>query len=193
MKDSYGIGQEAEQEMASILGHRGYTVIPISALTNNTGAKINAPMLVIGDEYSISPDLLAMKNGKSTWVEVKRKSVPAYYYKWHCWVHGVDRPHIEAYQKAKLTTGHPLFIFVLEDKSPITPDLWLDWHERSKFGAEQNDLSGPKQWLWISLDDALANGRFLSGNKEMIDNRNHEGVGLYWPRRKMTIFKDCRA
>lgn len=193
MKNSYWIGQEAEQELASMLGHRGYTVIPISAFTNNVGAAINAPMLVIGEEYSISPDLLAMKNGKAMWIEVKRKSVPAYYYKWHCWVHGVDRHNIEAYQKAKLATGHPLIICVLEDKSPITPDLWLDWHERFKFGAEQNDLSGPRKWLWISLDDALLNGRFLTGNQEMVNTRNPEGVGLYWPRRIMTPFKECQS
>ncbi len=83
MTSSYGIGQEAEQELARILGERGYTVIPISAFTNNTGKGIKAPMIVVGGEYSVSPDLLAMKDGRSLWIEVKRKSVPAYFYKWH--------------------------------------------------------------------------------------------------------------
>ena len=65
MTSSYGIGQEAEQELAGILGERGYTVIPISAFTNNTGKGIKAPMIVVGGEYSVSPDLLAMKDGRS--------------------------------------------------------------------------------------------------------------------------------
>lgn len=189
MKDAYGIGQEAEQEMAVMLGQRGYTVIPISQFTNNTGGKINAPMLVVGSDYSISPDLLAMKDGKSLWIEVKRKSVPAYYYKWHCWVHGVDRPNIEAYRKAQQSTGHPLFICILEDKSPLTPDLFLYWNERKPNGPETEDLQGPRQWLWITLDQAMAHGQFLSGNMEMISAHNPHGCGLYWPRRYMQSFK----
>jgi hypothetical protein len=188
MKDLYGVGQEAEQELATFLGHRGYMVIPISSFTNNTGAKISAPMLVVGDSYSVSPDLLAIKDGKSMWIEVKRKSVPAYFYKWHCWVHGVDRQNIEAYRKAQKASGHPLFICVLEDKSPLTPDLYLEWHERRPNGPEAEDLQGARQWLWITLDDALEYGNFLVGNIEMVGPSNPEGCGLYWPRRCMRPF-----
>lgn len=188
MMSSYGIGQEAEQELAGILGERGYTVIPISAFTNNTGKGIKAPMIVVGGEYSVSPDLLAMKDGRSLWIEVKRKSVPAYFYKWHCWVHGIDRPNAEDYRKAQESTGHPLFICVLEDKSPATPDLYLEWNDRSAREYEKSDLTGPRKWLWITLDRAMECGAYFPGNAEMMGPRNPDGYGLYWARSEMKEF-----
>lgn len=184
----YGVGQEAELELAKMLGHRGYTVVPINLFTNNTGKSCNAPMLVIGEGRSVSPDLLVMKNGKSTWIEVKGKSVPAYFYKWKCWVHGIDRPNAEAYKKAQDASNYPVFLCVLEEKSPLTPDLDLEWHENTPNGRADQDIAGPRQWLWITLDDAMAQGAYLPGNPAMMKDNNPRGYGLYWPRRGMRPF-----
>lgn len=185
----YGVGQEAEQEFARMLGDHGYIVVTISLFTHNTGAAVAAPMLISSDGLSISPDILAIKmeTGKPAWFEVKRKSVPAYFYKWHCWVHGIDKPNIDAYRKAQDLSGYPVYICILEDKSPATPNLFLEWHDNIKNGQADQDLVGPRKWMWITLDDAFLFGDFLPGNPEMVSNRNRSGEGLYWPRSRMRL------
>jgi hypothetical protein len=182
----YGVGQEAEQFAARQLAQRGWLVIPMSEYTNNTGIKINAPMLLVPEGMTISPDLLAIKASQTIWIEVKDKTGPTYTWKYHCWEHGIDKPNIVEYKKIQDLSGKPVFLLIHENNSPKTPDLYL--HSMSDIGSYRKmkaDLEPSDLWLYILLDNALLYGNFRDGNPEMIDPRNPIGAGLYWPRNKM--------
>lgn len=184
----YGIGQEAEQMFARYLNQLGYLVVPISEYTNNTGLKINAPMLLGRDGFGISPDLLAGKDGKMRWVEVKQKTEPSYFWKKQQWEHGIDKPNADDYLSIQEESGFPVVIVVREIKSPRTPDLRLSsMRDISSYRKMKDDLYLSDCWLRISLNNAIAKGQYREGNKEMMDDRNPEGWGLYWPRAAMKL------
>lgn len=182
----YGVGQAAEQEAARRLAKNGWVVIPISEYTNNTGTKINAPMLVIPDGVAISPDLLAIKPDKQIWFEVKDKTEPTYTWKFHRWEHGIDKPNIDSYRIIQEKTGVRVVILIHEKASPKTPDLYL--LNMDEIGARQKmkaDLQPSDVWLYINLDNAIRYGNERGGNREMVKQSNPMGLGLYWPRRIM--------
>lgn len=175
----YGVGQESEQICARYLSGIGYTVIPISEYTNNTGKKINAPMLLSPEGLRVSPDLLVMAARKSFWVEVKRKGEPTYYWKRSRWEHGVDTPNFEDYMEIQRTSGYPVYIFVHEIKSPATPDLYLN--NREDIGARRKmiaDLQDKEVWLSIAIDNASKLGESRPNNREMIRPQNPMGTVL---------------
>ncbi len=179
----YGVGQAKEQEAAARLAAKGWIVIPVSEYVNNTGGKINAPMLVIPDGVAVSPDLLAMKPGKSMWFEVKDKTEPTYTWKFHRWEHGIDKQNIDDYQTIQGKTSVPVVILVHENTSPKTPDLYL--RSSDDIGAYRKmkaDLQSSDMWLWVYLTDAIAHGNVRINNREMIRKNNPTGAGLYWPR-----------
>lgn len=185
---AYGIGQESEQIAAGYLAGMGYFVIPISEYTNNTGAMINAPMVIAKDGKLIGPDLLAMKNGEDIWVEVKMKTEPTYFWKRHEWQHGIDAPNMRAYQQVQERTGKKFIIVVHEINSPKTPDLYLKSMEDSSARLRmKSDLQPIEQWLSITLEDAFMFGEERSGNFEMASKQNRTGDGVYWPRSRMTL------
>lgn len=186
-KNIYGNGQEEEQEFASYLIGRGHIVIPISSYQNNTGGIIGAPMMMLPDGKVIAPDLFAMKNGKHFFVEVKGKSVPAYFYRDHQYVHGVDLPNARAYQKISIESGYPLYIALLEKDSPRDGLLWVDLAQDGMAATRRvkENLQSAHTWLWIPIEDAFLLGKCQSNNSAMKNPSNPEGWGLYWPRSAM--------
>lgn len=188
----YGVGQEFEQEAAKRLATNGWIVIPVSEYANNTGAKINAPMLVSPKGVAISPDLLAMKAGeKSFWFEVKDKSEPTYTWKFGRWEHGIDKPNADDYKTVQENSGIPVVILIHERNSPKTPDLYLS--SSDDIGAYRKmkaDLQPSNLWLWVYLDDAIKHGNVRANNPEMTKPNNPTGSGLYWPR---SIMKEWRT
>lgn len=184
----YGVGQESEQEAADYLVEMGYFVIPISEYTNNTGKKINAPMVMSSEGKMIGPDLFGIKDGKDVWFEVKRKKEPTYFFKRREWQHGVDSPNMIAYRQVQERTGKPLIILVHEIFSPKTPDLDICLTEDSCAHIKvKEDLQPVEMWLSINLDDAFKFGQERPGNFEMVTPRNRDGKGIYWPRDKMFL------
>lgn len=182
----YGVGQVSEQLAARYLSNRGWFVIPISEFTNNTGGRINAPMVVMPSGLCVGPDLFIIKAGSSMWVEVKQKDEPTYFWKKGEWQHGVDLPEIMAYKKVSEETKLPCHILVHEIMSPKTPDLFLmSKNDITCYKRMKEDLIKIERWLSINLADAIRNGEVRPGNPNMISTRNPEGNGLYWPRSAM--------
>ena len=188
--DLYGVGQKFEQEAARRLANRGWIVIPMSEFTNNTGIKINAPMLVVPDGLKISPDLLAIKAGKQIWVEVKDKTAPTYTWKHHRWEHGIDQPNSDDYLSIQKQSGYPVFLLIHENSSPRTPDLYLSsMDDMAAYRRMKADLVDSDLWLSIALSDAIQYGNTRANNPEMVGPRNPSGAGLYWPRDRMKEWK----
>lgn len=182
----YGVGQESEQLAAQYLSSMGYFVIPISEYVNNTGGRINAPMVLSPSGLTIGPDLLILKDGKDMWVEVKRKDEPTYFWKSHEWQHGIDQPNFDAYTKIAQETNKAFIILIHEINSPATPDLWLRLiDDVSAARRVKADLQPIEKWLSISLTDASLFGDSRPGNPQMMDMDNPRGFGRYWPRAKM--------
>lgn len=185
----YGVGQKYEQEAARRLAANGWIVVPMSEFTNNTGIKINAPMLVIPDGVAISPDLLAIKPGKQIWFEVKDKTEPTYTWKLHRWEHGIDKPNADDYLLIEEKSDVPVILLIHEKNSPETPDLYLSsMDDIGAYKRMKSDLKPSDIWLSISLKKAFENGNIRNGNKEMIGPKNKLGAGLYWPRIIMNVW-----
>lgn len=190
-QDIYGIGQESEQMVATYFSKKyGCLVVPVSEYTNNTGVKINAPMLIDKDGPLISPDLLIINNNKSFWIEVKQKSEPTYYWKKSRWEHGIDKPNFDAYLETQ-KSSYPVYIIIHEINSPNTPDLYLSSKDDiSAFKKMKSDLQRKDVWLRISINDASLHGQCRPSNPEMISTKNPLGLGIYWPRSNMQEIQD---
>ncbi len=182
MRDSYGIGQQVEQEAARLLSCYGI-VIPVSQYQHNTGGLIAAPMLVTLDELIISPDLLVIAKNPF-WVEVKGKTAPAYFFKNHQWRHGIDAQNAQQYLMVQ-ENSYPVFILIHEERSPRTPELLL---RHPCAGDPDDDLYDSGLWLGISLTAAFRCGVVQPNNPAMIKESNPTGLGLYWPRAAMTVW-----
>ena len=185
--NTFGIGQEHEQKAARLFADMGNTVIPMSHFINNTGGKIAAPMIVDATGLTISPDLLVIGKGRQPfWVEVKQKSIPSYFFKKHRWEHGIDSYMAEAYKKIQDESGYCVYILVYEEKSPITPNLYLDLRkDTAARRVAENDLEKSGLWMAISLTQAAIKGEVRPNNDAMKKPHNPDGLGLYWPRCEM--------
>lgn len=188
--NTFGIGQEYEQMAAKLFAAMGNQVIPMSMFINNTGGKCAAPMIVDADGLTISPDLLVIGKGKPPfWAEIKQKSIPSYFFKKHRWEHGIDSYMAESYKKIQDESGYCVYILVYEEKSPKTPNLYLDLRQdTSAKKIAENDLEKSGLWMAISLTHAAEKGEVRPNNDAMKKPHNPEGLGLYWPRLEM---KQC--
>lgn len=169
--NGYGIGQFAEQFVARKMGEEGFMVIPASLYHNNIGSIIGAPMLYLDNNLQIAPDLVCIKNTEVRFIEVKTKKQPAFFRIHRQWQHGVDYPNAEAY-KLLSDSGYPIDIILFERLTP-------------KEEEEDSELSGPGQWLRISIKAAFFWGEKRDGNIQMRKPHNPKGTGLYWPHYKM--------
>jgi len=111
-KENLAFGQEGEKEVAFLLLQKGYSILPLYQFTDDI-----SPKILKGDLSFVSPDLTIFKNGKTTFIEAKRKTR---------WVKhnniietGCDYRLYQHYKKVAAETGIELWmVFVHENETP---------------------------------------------------------------------------
>lgn len=114
-------GQIGESHISKWLQGRGHSVFPAYEKEINTG---KGPQLFSSDGNRVLPDLLAFKDGKAQWFEVKHKTC----FTWHRltgrWVTGIDLRHYLEYQEVAEKTRLPVWLMFYHPKAePSDNDL----------------------------------------------------------------------
>jgi hypothetical protein len=91
------------------LANRGWFVIPTGKIDCG-----GAPMARSSDEALILPDLQISSRGKTRWVEVKRKTKPAYMRVESCHKHGFCKRQWEHYKRIEQESNVQVWIFIWE-------------------------------------------------------------------------------
>lgn len=112
-KQNLEFGQGGEKEVASLLLKKGFTILPLYQFTDDISPKILKHNL----SY-VSPDLTIFKNGKTLFIEVKRKKTWVKYK--GTWETGCDYSLYRHYRELSIETGIELWMFfVHENDEPI--------------------------------------------------------------------------
>lgn len=130
-------GQLAESAIARWLRRRGWHVLPAYEKEIDNG---KGPRLFMAEGTGVSelitPDLLALKDGRFHWVEAKHKSTFTWYGIGGYWTTGIDLRHWRDYQRVQTETGVPVYLFFLHRESRTRPD------DISKWGAPEECPTG---------------------------------------------------
>lgn len=115
------VGRGGEQTFSTWLQSRGWLIFP--AYEKATG-DFKGPQLFSADGDLILPDMLALKDGKAIWCEVKRKSCFSWNRNKQRWVTGIDLHHYEQYKMVAIRTRIPVWlIFYHPEATPSDNDL----------------------------------------------------------------------
>jgi len=108
----YEDGAKAEFAVAEMLKSDGWRIAYASSLDGVDGG---APLVRGDDDRDIMPDIYAMGNGRTAWVEVKlKKSGAEYIHKNEQYEHFIDAPNWRDYNEVKDASGSEVWLFVVE-------------------------------------------------------------------------------
>ena len=111
--DEFRLGENGERLVEAFTQWCGWSTMPARRY-NGEGA----PTLQRLHEHTVLPDILAVKDGKSRFVEVKTKrDGPSFYRKTQKEQHGVDWANWKAYCDTQRETGLDVWLFVYEPNS----------------------------------------------------------------------------
>lgn len=174
------MGDTVQKDYArKIAAAGGYVVLPTYGMDDVSSAT-KAPVLFVADGLLIAPDILLCSTKKNMWQDVKAKSVPSWYRKKQRWEHGFDYSCAEEYMAVQVASGIGVGIVIHEASSPLDPDC-------------ESPLSGPPQFRFITLDDAMLMGDHRldwPGGKSNPRRRGRRGKGgLLWDRGSMQVIR----
>lgn len=106
---SRGYSDFGEDHIARGLSAKGWFILPYGKM-----GKGHAPLAQSCDEAIILPDLQIMAQGKNRWVEVKRKTRPAFMRSERCFKHGFCKRQWDHYRKFEVEAGVETWIFIWE-------------------------------------------------------------------------------
>lgn len=106
-ESSLAFGQEGEQTVSEWLQARGHMVFPAY---EKEGGDFKGPQLFSASGDLVLPDLLAFRDSKAIWFEVKRKTCFTWHRLTRKWVTGIDQHHYEQYQEVGARTGVPVWL-----------------------------------------------------------------------------------
>jgi len=110
--DDLRLGLWGEDIVIEYLKELGYLVLQTSeiySVKTNTAARMSGI-----DCNIIVPDILACRNGKTSWVEVKVKESPVLYRKEGQYTHGIDTYKFHDYLKVQKNTGIGVDVYIVE-------------------------------------------------------------------------------
>jgi len=164
-ENALAFGQAGELTVSKWLQSRGHMVFPAY---EKEGGDFKGPQLFSAHGDLVLPDLLAFREGKAIWFEVKRKTC----FTWHRisrqWVTGIDLHHYGQYQEVSARTKLPVWLMFYHPKS--TPD--------------ERDLKH-------GCPDDCPTGLFGNDISELcgVENHRHENWGkngmVYWSHRRL--------
>lgn len=111
---NYEDGAKAEFVVAEMLKSDGWYIANASSLDDVAGGD-GAPLVRGEDDAKITPDILAMKEGRTVWVEVKLKKTGAeYIYKNEQNEHVIDAKNWRSYLQVESSSGCEVWLAVVE-------------------------------------------------------------------------------
>lgn len=118
---SLAFGQRGEQTVSEWLQSRGHLVFPAY---EKEGSDYKGPQLFSSSGDLILPDLLAFRDGKAIWFEVKRKTCFTWHRLTRRWVTGIDLHHYQQYLEVRRRVGLPVWlVFHHPESVPDTRDV----------------------------------------------------------------------
>lgn len=179
--EEWDFGRRVERDFVGRLVRRGWLVVPLYGAVG-VDESTKAPMLYGPTERLVSPDVLATKESRSIWLEIKGKRQPGYHFKAKRWEHGIDWHLVGNYQKVEALSGWRVHLVVYEAFSPPVGGGSPEWSERHQevFGG----MEAADRWLTIPLSKALDAGHHQSSWPDGCGGRSGQG-GLLWPRGAM--------
>ena len=171
------MGDAVQKQWARTVAESGAVVLPIYGM-DDVDSRTKAPVLFLGTELLVAPDLLVMKPGLTRWHEVKAKSIPTWrrFRPGPRWEHGIDYSLLEEYKQVQSRSGAAVWIVVHEELSPLDADT-------------ESQLAPSPEWLVIKLDTAVRVGDrrpdWPGGKKSSNHGRRGQG-GWLWARSEMT-------
>jgi len=110
----YEEGAKAEFVVAEMLKSDGWYIANASRLDEVAGED-NAPLVRGEDDAKITPDILAMKDGRTAWIEVKFKKDGAFYYvKKDKYEHFIDGKNWRSYLEIESSSGCEVWLAIIE-------------------------------------------------------------------------------
>ena len=110
----YEEGAKAEFVVAEMLKSDGWYIANASSLDEIAGDD-GAPLVRGADDAEITPDILAMKNGRTAWVEVKLKTTGAEYIRKNDqYEHFIDGENWKSYLNIESSSGCEVWLAVVE-------------------------------------------------------------------------------
>ena len=106
-------GSAGERLVAALLQSRGWFILPAYDYSGEGGN--TAPRLQGELAGYVAPDILAARNGKCIWVEVKTKEHADYTRVTDRMEHGFSLRHLEAYRGIQEITGIPVWLAIYEE------------------------------------------------------------------------------
>ena len=110
----YEEGAKAEFVVAEMLKSDGWYIANASSLDDVAGDD-GAPLVRGADDAEITPDILAMKDGRTAWVEVKLKTSGAeWIHKNDQYEHFIDGKNWNSYLNIESSSGCEVWLAILE-------------------------------------------------------------------------------
>lgn len=111
---NYEDGAKAEFAIAEMLKSDGWHIAYASSLDGVAGGD-SAPLVRGGDDRKIMPDIHAMKDGRTVWVEVKlKRSGAEWIHKNEQYEHFIDAPNWKSYNQVRSASGREVWLFIIE-------------------------------------------------------------------------------
>jgi len=132
-------GQAGEVTVSKWLQSRGHMIFPAY---EKEGGKFKGPQLFSSDGDLVLPDLLAFREGRAIWFEVKRKTCFSWRYISKKWVTGIDLHSYAQYQQVSERTQLPVWIiFHHPDSKPDQRDIPRGCPHTCPTGLFGNEIS----------------------------------------------------
>jgi Holliday junction resolvase-like predicted endonuclease len=110
----YQIGAKGEFVVAEMLKADGWRIAHASNLDGIAGNN-GAPLVRGDDDRKIMPDIHAMKDGRTVWVEVKlKRSGAEFIHKNDQYEHFIDAPNWKAYNEVQSASGCEVWLVIIE-------------------------------------------------------------------------------
>lgn len=107
-------GREAEFAVHRwLMQERGWYIMPVYDM----GIEDKSPRFFGAHNHLVLPDIFASRDGEVRWVEIKHKTYFSWYRIGGYWVTGIGQRHYEHYQQVQVTTGIPVWLMFLHDRT----------------------------------------------------------------------------
>ena len=141
-EQALAFGQQGEKTVSEWLQSRGHMVFPAY---EKEGGECKGPQLFAKSGDLVLPDMLAFREGRSVWFEVKRKTCFTWHRNSQQWATGIDLHHYEQYIAVSKKTNLPVWIvFLHPTEIPDPCDLRNGCPPKSPVGM----FGGELNYLW---------------------------------------------
>lgn len=177
----YEEGAKAEFVVAEMLKSDGWYIANASSLDQIAGDD-GAPLVRGKDDKKITPDILAVRDGRTVWVEVKLKTTGAEYIRKNKqYEHFIDRNNWHSYLQVESESGREVWLAIVEQpEQTLRRQLIEDidvvgyWDETNVKNCGGEKYGGPG--VFVPQDDFLGTHIPAELAGEICDQRQLSGT-----------------